>query len=224
MINERRLVNDEDLNQPWKKDKHLQSGIKIYFGDNNQFSIYYDSTNNVWVVRDEVNGTEYTFPVNVNMDVSAHGARHDRGGADSFDYSLISNLADSGDVACAVGTGGTASTTTVFTLPAGWTNVLPMAVEMVVGGTVATGETVTITVNAVLDDGTKLKIASYSTTGATGSSTVGADTIWATLLGSAKSAGVSLDGRRLTSIEADVASSATSTSATATVRVIGART
>ena len=62
-----------------------------------------------------------------------------------------------------------------------------------------------------------------STTGGTGSSTVGAETIWTNLLTNARSAGVSLDGRRITSIVADVESSATSTSATATVRAIGAR-
>jgi len=221
MLVVRRLVNDYDLQQPWEVDKKIVNDKKFYFGD--KFSIRYDSTNDVFVIRDEVNGTEYTFPPNVAMDVSAHATRHDRGGADALDYSQITNLFDSGDVACAVGTGGTATRTTVLTLPANWFDAIPKAVYMEVGGTVASGETVSISVKVVLDNGTELEVASYSTTGATGSSTVGSETIWTNLLTNARSAGVSLDGRRITSVVADVSSSATTTSATATVRAIGAR-
>ena len=223
MLQVRRLVNDYDLQQPWIEDKQLSDDKKFYFGDDKDFSIRYDSASDIFVLRDEVNGTEITFPKNVAMDVAAHAGRHSRGGADALDFSEITNLADSGDVDCAVGTGGSATRTTVLTLPSNWYNVLPKAVYMEVGGTVATGETVSISVKAVLDDGTELEIASYSTTGGTGSSTVGAETIWTNLLTNARSAGVSLDGRRITSIVADVESSATSTSATATVRAIGAR-
>jgi len=158
------------------------------------------------------------------IELSAHGTRHNRGGADPLDYSLISNLVDSGSVSCAVGTGGTTSRTTVYSLPSGWYNILPLAVEIVVGGTVATGETISVSVKVVLDDGTELEVASYSVTGATGSTSVGASDIWKNLLAAAKSAAVNVDGRRITSVVADVSSSATSTSATVSVRVVGVRT
>jgi len=156
------------------------------------------------------------------IELSAHGSRHNRGGDDPMDYSLISQLVDSGDVDCGVGTGGEATRTTVYSLPANWQNIIPLAVYMEVGGTVATDETIDISVKAVLDDGTELEIASYSVTGGTGSKTEG--TPFANLLAALRAAGVTKDGNRITSIVADVKSSATSTSATVTVRVVGIRT
>jgi len=151
-----------------------------------------------------------------------HSSRHDRGGSDSLDYSLIAQLFDSGDVSCTVGTGGSATRTSVYSLPTNWTNLIPLAVYMEVGGTVGTGEEISISVKALLSDGTEYEIASYSVTGGTGSSTEA--TPLANLLSSLRSAGVTKDGVRITEIVADVSSSATSTSATATVRVLGFRT
>ena len=167
----------------------------------------------------DASGNEVTIN---GVKITAHASRHDRGGADALDWTSISRLVDSGDVSCAVGTGGSASATTVYSLPANWTNIIPLAVYMEVGGTVASSETVSITVKAVLDDGSEYEIASYSVTGTTGSKTESAP--FANLLASLRSAGVTKDGNRITSIVAEVSSSATSTSATATVRVIGVRT
>ena len=121
-----------------------------------------------------------------------------------------------------MGTGGTASRTTVYSLPANWYNLLPLAVYMEVGGTVASSETVSISVKAVLSDGSELEIASYSVTGTTGTKTEPAPI--AELLASLRSAAKNADGLRITSIVADVTSSATSTSASATVRIVGIRT
>jgi len=128
---------------------------------------------------------------------------------------------DSGDVSCAVGTGGTASRTTLYSLPTNYYCLIPLAIYMEVGGTVATGETIDISVKILLDDDTELEVASYSITGGTGSSTE--TTPIANLLASLRSGGLTKDGNRITSIVADVSSSATSTSATATVRVVGIR-
>ena len=133
----------------------------------------------------------------------------------------LAELFDSGDVSLGIGLGGSATRTTLATLPAGWHTLLPLAVYMEVGGTVATGETVTISVKAVLDDGSEYEIASYSVTGATGSRTEAAPI--ANLLSALRSAGATKDGRRITSIVADASSSATATSATALARVVGVR-
>ena len=86
----------------------------------------------------------------------------------------------------------------------------------------ASSETIDISVKAILSDGSELEIASYSVTGTTGSKTESAPI--ANLLASLRSAAKNADGLRITSIVADVSSSATSTSATATVRVVGIRT
>jgi len=134
--------------------------------------------------------------------------------------SETSRLFDSGTVSCTVGTGGSASTTTIYILPDQYYNLVPLAVYMEIGGTVASGETVTITVKAVLDDGSSYTIASLSKTGATGSATEPSPL--ANLLSSLGSS--SGEDRRITRIEADVSSSATSTSATASVRVVGLKT
>lgn len=131
-----------------------------------------------------------------------------------------SKLFDSGTVSCTVGTGGNAVTTTVYTLPSDYYSLIPLAVEMTIGGTVASGETVTITVKAVLDDGSTYTIASLSKTGATGSAMESAPL--ANLLANLGTANA--EGRRIVKIEADASSSATSTSATATVRAIGVKT
>jgi len=155
-------------------------------------------------------------------DPNAHATRHNRGGADSLDYTLIAQLFDSGDVSCDIGTGGSPTRSTVYSLPPNWTNLIPLAIYMEIGGTVATDETITISVKVVLDDDSEYEVASYSLTGSTGSKIENAP--FQGLLTALRSAGATKDGRRITSIVADVSSSASSTSATATVRVIGIRT
>ena len=144
------------------------------------------------------------------------------GGVTSGDVSgPVAVLFDSGDVSCSVGTGGSASRTTVYSVPSGYRALIPLAVYMEVGGTVASGETVTISVKAVFDDGSEREIGSYSVTGGTGSSTETSP--FAILLTSLRSAGASAEDRYITSIVADVSSDQSSTSATATVRVVGVK-
>ena len=166
---------------------------------------------------DPATGSE--APIN-GVTISSHAARHDRGGADAISWDTVSQLFDSGDVNAAVG--GSASRTTVYALPANWYNLLPLSVYMEVGGTVASSETVSISVKAVLSDGTEIEIASYSTTGTTGTKTETAPI--SELLAGLRSAAKNADGLRITSIVADVSSSATSTSASATIRIVGLRT
>jgi len=134
----------------------------------------------------------------------------------------FSQLFDSGDVSCSVGTGGSAARNSIYAAISPWENLVPLVIYMEVGGTVGTGETIDISIKVLLNDGSEYEIASYSVTGGTGSSTE--TTPLANLLSSLRSAGATKDGVRITEIVADVSSSATSTSATATVRVIGIRT
>ena len=136
----------------------------------------------------------------------------------------VSQFTDSGDKSCTIGTDGTNERTTVLSLPDNWYNIIPKAVYMEVGGTVATGETITISVKTVMDNGDEYEITSYSVTEATGSKTASTDEIYANLLSKVRSAGKDIDGRRITSIVADVNTSASSTDAIVKVRVIGVRT
>ena len=153
------------------------------------------------------------------VQLSSHGSRHVRGGADGINDPNISNLADSGDVSCTVGTGGTAARTTVYTPPTNYNAIIPQVIYMEVGGTVAAGETVSISVKAVLDDASEYEIASYSVTGATGSATE--SNPFTNLLTNVRAAAANVNQRRITQIVADVVSDAATTSATAVVRIMG---
>jgi len=62
---------------------------KIFLGADDDYSIRYDSADDTFYIRDEVNATEIEIPRNVAMNIAAHAARHDAGGADElFDQSL----------------------------------------------------------------------------------------------------------------------------------------
>jgi len=58
---------------------------KIQLGAGPDFSIFYDSTNDDFRIRDEVNAVETNLPKNVSMDFSSHAGRHEPGGADVTD-------------------------------------------------------------------------------------------------------------------------------------------
>jgi len=66
---------------------------KIFLGADDDYSIRYDSTNNDFRIRDEVNAVETNLPKNVAMDLSAHAARHEPGGADVADAYLAGESA-----------------------------------------------------------------------------------------------------------------------------------
>ncbi len=130
---------------------------------------------------------------------------------------------DSGLVGLTIGTGGAFGAATDLVTAEDMENLIPEAIYMEVGGTVATGETVDIEVRAVTDAGDEIVIASYSVTGATGSTTVGKDTITTNLLNNARAAGISLNNKRIVAIRGYAKTSATSTTATASAQVIGKR-
>jgi len=153
------------------------------------------------------------------VQLSSHGSRHVRGGADGINDPNISNLADSGDVSCTVGLNGVNARTTVYTPPTNFNAVIPQAIYMEVGGTVAAGETVTISVKTVLDDASEYEIATFNLTGATGNTTE--SNPFTNLLTNVRAAASNINQRRITSIVADVNTSAASTTATVVVRAVG---
>ena len=146
------------------------------------------------------------------------------GGSGGKYNSEVSQFADSGDKSCTIGTGGTNERTTVLSLPDNWYNIIPKAVYIEVGGTVASGETISVSVKVVMDNNDEYEITSYSVDSATGSKTVNSEEIYTNLLTNVRSAGKSIDGRRITSVVADVNTNQSSTDATVKVRAIGVRT
>jgi len=62
---------------------------KITLGAGPDYSIRYDSTDDTCYIRDEVNGTEVEIPKNVAMNLAAHAARHESGGADEITHNNL---------------------------------------------------------------------------------------------------------------------------------------
>ena len=247
----------------------LRDDVKLFLGTDKDYSLYYDSTSDWVVLRDEINavdvlrlkrngdieiirdaviGRNLSITGNVLTDISINkstpavrligtetGAkdlsiRENAGRIEIYDNAAAKVIKflpqlnfDSGLVGLTIGTGGAWGTATDLVTAEDMENLLPTAVYMEVGGTVATGETVDIEVRAVTDAGDEIVIASYSVTGTTGSTTVGADTITTNLLNNARAGGISLDGKRIVAIRGYARTSATSTTATASAQVIGKR-
>jgi len=57
---------------------------KIFLGADDDYSLRYDSADDTFYIRDEVNATEVEIPKNVAMNLAAHEARHESGGADAI--------------------------------------------------------------------------------------------------------------------------------------------
>lgn len=109
--------------------------------------------------------------------------------------------------ATGVGIGVSGSPATIVELYAsdGYYNLLPLTVKATPSG-LATGESATIRLVAVLDDGSEVTIASRTTAaGSTATETITPSDIDYTLVG---------DGRRVSALRVTAESSATSTSAT----------
>jgi len=84
-----------DVDKDWKGYSILNfvadlgDDQKIYLGADDDYSIRYDSTDDTFYIRDEINATEVEIPKNVAMSVAAHATRHESGGADElFDQNL----------------------------------------------------------------------------------------------------------------------------------------
>ncbi len=78
------MLSFDTANQRIRENFQLADNIKMLLGSDGDYSIRYDSTNDAFYIKDEVNGTEYKLPKNVSMDISAHHGRHEYGGADAI--------------------------------------------------------------------------------------------------------------------------------------------
>jgi len=79
-----------DVDKDWKGYSILNfvadlgDDQKISLGADDDYSIRYDSADDTFYVRDEVNATEVEIPKNVAMNVASHKGRHASGGADAI--------------------------------------------------------------------------------------------------------------------------------------------
>jgi len=79
-----------DVDKDWKGHSILNfvadlgDDQKIFLGADDDYSLRYDSADDTFYIRDEVNATEVEIPKNVAMNIAAHAGRHEVGGADPF--------------------------------------------------------------------------------------------------------------------------------------------
>jgi len=144
----RRLINDYDLLQPWALDKQLKSGVKVFFGDNREFSIRYDAADSAYVVRDETSGTDILKVTSGGVSVSGE-VRSDTVSADTVKSkdALLNKTATPA-------VSNSPTEVTVVAPDADHIQVVPIGGSIAVGGTFASGETVDVTIIAHYSDGT----------------------------------------------------------------------
>jgi len=186
-----------------------------FVGDasNKLFSVSEPSTGQVAVKNDTDGVTLLTADPTTITDaggvkLSAHGSRHNRAQADALDYSLIAKLLIK-SASPTLGTGGSLGSAVTVSPDANYVRVIPLGVTIVVGGTVASGETITVQVKLNFDDGTSNYVdKSYTATGTYYLSEDDLRSLWKNAVG-------------ISSISVAAGSSASSTSATVTVYVRG---
>jgi len=158
-MNERRLVNDYDLLQPWTLDKQLKSGVKLYFGDNKDFSIRYASA---YIIRDESVGSDILQVTSGGIAVTGNV------GSDTVTATTIKSKDPLLNKTATPTVANSPTEVTVVAPDANHDQVIPIGGSIVVGGTFASGETVDVTIIAHYSDGTTGSITkSYTATGTT---------------------------------------------------------
>lgn len=154
------------------------------------------------------NGTDWvTIGTLGGLSLPSHSNRHKEGGGDYPGYYLHINKSGSSEAAGVSGVYGTSSTISPET---GYYSILPHLITATVGGTIASGETITVQATISYDDGTNNNLATKSAT-ATG------DLTWDLT----EITGSYVDGGKITKISVAASSSASSTSATVTGNVKG---
>lgn len=162
------------------------------------------------VIRENAGVTEIYDPSTGTtvMTLESHASRHDRGGPDPLDYSKVMTLLLK-SASPTLGTGGTLGAAASITPDTGYSRIVPMGVKITVGGTLATGESVTVRVTFNFDDGTSAFVEkTYTATGDDYLTEADLQSLWK-------------NGVGVTSIDVQAASSATATTATVTVQVRG---
>jgi len=192
---EKRLVIDEDLAQPWAKDKEIRKATPSFTLTGTEtggksFTTKEDSGK--FVVRNVTDGVDELV-----IDPTSKATL----------YRALASLWVK-RASPTPGVGG-AYGTAVALKPGAMRGVVPLSASLTWGGTFGTGETVTIRLTAKFSDGTSANI----TRSATATGTV--------LLNNADLQGLFKDGVYITEIDVDSSSSASSTSVTTSATIYG---
>jgi len=154
-------------------------------------------------VRRLINSGEVIFPDGATA--TSHASRHNRGGADAIDWSSLSRYVQNSATGVAIGVSGSPATIVELSVESNYYNLLPLTIKATPSG-LATDESATIRIIAVLDDGSETEIASRTTAaGSTSTETFGPNDYDFTKISS---------GRQVRALRVTAESSATSTSAT----------
>lgn len=144
----------------------------------------------------------------INASLDSHGSRHDRGGADAFDWSALSKWLNKSASGVSIGVSGSPASILKVSVETNYYNLLLKMIKVTPSG-LATGESVTYHVIFYFSDGTNAEVATKS--GVTAATTLtDADIDWSLIP----------DGVRVTDIEVTAESSATSTSATSDATIV----
>lgn len=199
---EKRLVTDYDFLLPWKKYKWLSSGVKLYLGDNKEFSLQYDPALQSFVLVDETTGVNLMI-LNKGTDIIQF--LNVMSGTVSSKNPLLKKSASP----TVAPSGTTPTEVNVLPLDANHFQVIPIGGSITGGGTFGTNETVTVTIIAHYSDGTTGSITKTLTSATT------VDLTLSDIVNLIK------DGVYIVSVGAKAQSSLTATSATVTVTLAG---
>jgi hypothetical protein len=145
---------------------------------------------------------------NLVMDIEAHGSRHSRGGADPINFGTALALFLK-SASPTLGTSGTLGAASTISPDPGYYAIVPLGISITIGGTLASGETITVVITFNLDNKTTTSVTKqYTATGTNYLADADFFSLWA-------------NGVHITSISVQAASSAATTSAKVTVSVRG---
>jgi len=132
------------------------------------FKVYEPSSGEVQIVNENDNVTLARInPTSIydagGVQLSAHGSRHNRGGADPITFTTGYVFINKAGSSVSAGTGGAYGSESTVTPDAGFNSIIPFKIRAVVGGTFASGETVTIRYRFYWSDGTTTDVTTSVT-------------------------------------------------------------
>lgn len=143
--------------------------------------------------------------------LAQHGQRHSRGGPDPTNWQLAQAVFVKTNLSVAVGTSSTLGSATTINPDSGYFAIIPHYIAVTVGGSLASGETITVKITFNASNGSSYSVEYQFT--ATGTTVYN---LYQLLTGAGVPSGV-----QITSISVQAASNESSTSATVSVSIVG---
>jgi hypothetical protein len=123
------------------------------------FKVYEPSSGEVQIVNESdnitlarINATSIYDAGGINL--SSHGSRHNKGGADAITFTTGYTFINKSGSSVSAGTSGSYGSESSVSPDTGYNSIIPFKIRAVVGGSFASGETVTIRYRFYWNDGT----------------------------------------------------------------------